>query len=194
MKFDKNTLYLGLGIATIGLIYLLVKSKPETDSTELLTVDETTPPPATSNMNLKLQKSSKGLEVVQLQQLMGIKDDGIFGTITEARLFKLKGVRAITLWQYKNSPTINTNALPVGTQIMANFKPNIPIYKAIKKANGTFYTDNNVFKSVGYGQLVGTIVGKNADAKWYLTTGTTLFGNEDKGSRFFVKASDVAKI
>lgn len=105
-KTTKNIL-IGFGVL-VGLYFAnrLYRrlSKPSAEQLSLL--DE----------NLTLAKGSTGAEVVELQRILkdemgydlgtfGADGDGIdgnFGTITENALFKAKGIKQITLKDFKN--------------------------------------------------------------------------------------------
>lgn len=157
---------------------------------ETSTVNETLPQSTSLNEDLLLQKGSKGQEVSQLQKLMSISSDGVFGTQTEAKLFSLKGVTKITLRNFKNTPNINTTSYAIGTRVMANSKPDTPLYSAIKKADGTHYSDYTIQKRITYGQHVGKVIGVNGTKTWYLIEiENSIYFNDI----YFVKAQDVIK-
>ncbi len=188
-------LYGGIALALAGVIYFVKNGKNQTAIDEpISTVDETQPLPIVIDQNKILLRGSRGLEVKELQKLMNITADGIFGIQTETRLLQLKGVKSTSLNSYKNSPGINQNALAIGTKVMANLVSGTPVYKAILKADGTYYSDYSIFRYVDFGKLVGTVLGKNAAGNWYLISGTDLFGDEKPTSRYYVKATDVVKI
>lgn len=182
------------GVLVFGsIVYFVTKAKKANSAiVQDIAVDETAPIPVTLNQNLVLQNGSRGAEVAELQRLLGINADGIFGSQTEAALKTAKGVTKITLAQWKTIPTVNNNYLPVGTVVMANIAPSTPTktYKAVKKADGSFYLDNSVVDSVKYGQKVGKIVGYSSAKQWYLIDTGSLLGT----ARAFVKASEVKKI
>ncbi len=105
-KTTKN-IFIGIGVLAglflVGRIFQRLR-KPSAEQLSLL--DE----------NLLLSKGSKGAEVVELQRILkdemgydlgtfGADGDGIdgdFGTMTENALFKAKGVKQITLKDFKN--------------------------------------------------------------------------------------------
>lgn len=142
------------------------------------------------NQDLVLQMGSRGQEVANLQTLMGINPDGIFGTITEAKLFKLKGVKKITLKQFLASATINQNILKVGTAVAAKLKLGTPIYNAIEKADTSYYSTGEKVKTVPYGQEIGKIRSVNPAGNWYSVYYTDMIFGQKVG---FVKATDVDK-
>jgi len=105
-KTTKN-IFIGIGVLAglflVGRIFQRLR-KPSAEQLSLL--DE----------NLLLSKGSKGAEVVELQRILkdemgydlgtfGTDGDGIdgdFGTVTEKALFQAKGVKQITLKDFKN--------------------------------------------------------------------------------------------
>jgi hypothetical protein len=105
-KTTKN-IFIGIGVLAglflVGRIFQRLR-KPSAEQLSML--DE----------NLLLQKGSTGAEVVELQRILkdemgydlgtfGADGDGIdgdFGTMTENALFKAKGVKQITLKDFKN--------------------------------------------------------------------------------------------
>jgi hypothetical protein len=106
---NKTTKNILIGVAVLGALYLANRlykrlSKPSAEQLSLL--DE----------NLILAKGSKGAEVFELQRILkddlgydlgstGVDNDGIdgiFGSVTEKALFQAKGVKEITLKNFKN--------------------------------------------------------------------------------------------
>lgn len=142
------------------------------------------------DQELVLQMGSRGQEVANLQTLMGIVADGIFGPITEAKLVKLKGVKKTTLKQFLSSPTINQNILKIGTAVMAKLKLGTPIYNAIEKADTSYYSTFEKVKVIPYGQEIGKIRSVNPAGNWYSVYYTDVLFGQKVG---FVKATDVDK-
>lgn len=197
---DKKTLkYAAISFLTIGLgflVYKLTKGSPEAVANEQIgsqVVDETKPIAPTIDKNKILSKGSTGLEVKELQKLMGsLTVDGIFGSQTEARLFKLKAVKSISINQYKSSPTININALPIGTSVMANkgsVGTEITTYKAVQLADNSFRADYNNKHTFEFGELIGVIKGKNGAGNYYLIEVDSLWN-----FMVFAKADEVKKV
>jgi hypothetical protein len=192
----KVLIAVGIGLG-VGLLALALTSKKS--STSVLVTDTLPPtgggqttPTTTINLNKILAKGSTGLEVKELQRLMSITADGIFGSQTESRLYQLKGVLKASINQYKSLPTINTTSLPIGTRVMANSGINTEtkLYTALQKADGSFYTNNEVSETVNYGNEIGTIKGMDATKNWYLVLRPEFFTD----TYYFVKAIDVKKI
>lgn len=195
MKKNKTFLVLGLGAIGIGLISMLNGSKKTEENTGALPLPPTPgpvnlpkpQPVAQINNNLQLKIGVRGAEVAKLQTLLGINPDGIFGPITEAALFKLKGVKSTTLALFPKLPNVNQNKYPKGTRVMANLKAGTPIYNAIAKADGSYYSDYEVFTTKDFGENIGTIRSSNEAGNWY-----TVYVDTWKGTEIgFVKASDI---
>lgn len=134
-----------------------------------------------------LKMGSQGLEVTKLQGLMKITADGFFGPQTEAMLYKLKGVKQISLDQYNKMPTINQNIYPAGTKLQALPKAGTPIYDAVPKADGSYYSNLSVEKTIDYGEHVGEVRNASPLGNWYTIYYDTFFGRKIG----FVKALDV---
>lgn len=140
-----------------------------------------------------LKIGSKGIEVQKLQALMkfSAKDiDGFFGSQTEAMLFRLKGVKEISLDQYTKLPTINRNVLPNGTKVMVSNKNGANIYGAIPKASGIYYSSGQIEKTIPFGQAVGTIRSQSADGNSYTVFYDSFWTGKTIG---FVSAVDIEK-
>lgn len=181
------TSLLGVGLAVGVYAYMFKKKKVETPIEDYS--DPTIPIPVTLNQSLILKLGSKGSEVAKLQSLMGVVADGIFGIITETKLYKLKGVRAISIKQFLSSPTINQNILKAGTNVMARLKLGTPIYNAIAKADTSYYSDHKVVETIPYGQEVGQIRSANPAGNWYTVYYSTFLGKKVG----FVLATDIEK-
>lgn len=193
-----------LGVGAIGFLYWR-KKKKEKDQQELITdipepptilatpIAENTPTVgAVLNKNKILSKGSKGLEVRELQRVLGVTIDGDFGAKTLAALQAKKGVSSISLNSYittatkaviKASPT--ALVLPkVGQRLMAN-ADNVSIFNAKKTAGGTYFNSGSkpfLKSSFDYGQHIGTFVG--------LKTGNQYLIIRD-GVYYFVNGSQV---
>jgi len=179
------------GIALLGYVAFSMVNQPKAEETPLEDFEIPSSPTATPlNTTLVLKFGSKGVEVKKLQYYMGITSDGIFGTQTEAQLYKLKGVRQISLKQYLSFPTINQNILKLGTSVMAKLKTGTPIYNAIAKADTSYYSEYKIEKKIPYGQEIGKIRSANPAGNWYTVYYETFFGK----AVGFVKSTDIEKI
>lgn len=134
-----------------------------------------------------LKMGSQGLEVTKLQGLMKITADGFFGPQTEAMLFQLKGVKEISLDQFGKMPTINRNIYPAGTKLQSPLSAGTPIYDAVAKADQTYYSNQIVKETIGYGKHIGTVRSASDLGNWYTIYYDTFWGTQIG----FVKASDV---
>lgn len=198
---NNNKILIPLGIgAAVGLIALAVTSKKSASLPILVNdtpsgADQTTPPAPVINVNKVLAKGSTGIEVKELQKLLGFKGvdiDGIFGNQTEGQLLKLKGVKSTSLSKFKSLPNLNQNIYPIGTKLMANvsFVSPTNLYDAIKKADGTYESNYEVGTTVNYGEEIGVIKAVNGTGSWYLIYRDSFWN----GGYYFVKASEVKKI
>jgi hypothetical protein len=177
----------GVGLLAVATV---ISFRKKTSSTPIEDYsDPTVPIPATLNQNLILQLGSKGEEVKKLQSLMGVTADGIFGPLTEDKLYKLKGIKKISIKQFLTYPTLNQNILKAGTNVMAKLKLGTPIYNAIAKVDTSYYSDYKVVKTIPFGQDIGKIRSANPAGNWYTVYYETLFGK----AVGFVKATDIDK-
>ncbi len=177
----------GVGILATTYYFLAKAKKPvETEYFE----NPNDPIPVTLNQNLVLQLGSKGQEVAKLQSYMGVPSDGIFGPITEAKLYKLKAVKKTSIKQFLSTPTINQKILKVGTNVMAKVKTGTKIYNAIAKADTSYYSDNKVVKTIDYGKEIGKIRSANPAGNWY----SVYYSDFPFGQKVgFVLATDIEK-
>lgn len=195
MKKNKTILYVGAGAIAIGLISMFGNNSSKATEnngamplpTPLPTPTNTSQPKPQLNQNLTLKVGVKGAEVSKLQTLLGINPDGIFGPITEGALYKLKGVKSTTLALFPKLPNVNQNRYPKGTRVMSNLKGGTPLYKAIAKADGSYYSNYEVFTTRDFGEKIGTIRSSNEAGNWYTVLADLWSGTEV----MFVKASDI---
>lgn len=183
---------IGVGVGLLALAFTSNKSSSPVLITDAQPTGGGTTPTTTIDLNKVLAKGSTGIEVKELQRLMSITADGVFGSQTESRLYQLKGVLKASINQYKSLPTINTTSLPIGTRVMANSGINTEtkLYTALQKADGSFYTNNEVSDTINYGDEIGTIKGVDSTKNWYLVLRPGFFTD----TYYFVKAIDVKKI
>lgn len=198
MKKSNNTiLYGGLALlAVAGIATLSSSKKPEKmlgqenyESTSGGNTSTPTPTPAIANKALVLKKGSEGIEVIELQKLLSVSADGIFGNGTETALFNKKGVKQISLTGYAAAPNRNANPYQKGDKIMSNNIKGTQTYKAIQKANDVFYTNWDKEDLISYGQNVGVIRSADATKTTYSVIVPTFIGTKI----VFVKAQDVKK-
>jgi hypothetical protein len=199
-KKSNNTILYG-GLAVLGIVGIssLAKAKPkemiggdnfQSGTNPSSSTGTSTPAPVTINKNLILKKGSKGKEVAELQRLLNIADDGIFGNDTENSLLTLKGVKQISLNAFATAPNRNKNPLKKGDRIMANNFKGTQTYEAIPKADGVYYTNWEKEDFLKYGEPVGVIRGFDATYTNYSVIAKGSWG----GTKIvFVKAQDVKK-
>jgi hypothetical protein len=208
MKTSNNKIALAVGaIAIIGGGYALLSGGKKNEKIGADTFDDgqpqspsqpathtttptTTTAPVTLNGNLLLKSGSHGAEVKKLQTLLGVTSDGAFGPITENALFGLKGVKQVTLNQFAGLPNINHSPVAVGTRVMAKNRAGAKIYGATAKADGTYFSTEQVDETIEFGQEVGKIKGYNGTKTWYSIYYDAFLGQKVG----FVLASDVEPI
>lgn len=191
MTTENKLLYGGVALAGIAGIIALVSSggspkklgegtfeEPVKPNTPTPTPSNTsgnstsyTPPapaaPVALNKNLVLRIGSKGNEVKELQKLLGITADGIFGSQTQAALISKKGVSEITLTKFATTPNVNNNVYPVGAKLMATPKAGAKVYGNKILVDGSSMSTGEVYKTVPFGEYVGIVKGKNVQGSWY---------------------------
>jgi hypothetical protein len=191
-----------LGVILLLFLYWKKKQGQKTDDLPAYTT-EVEPVPtsqpkntpvlgATLDRNKLLKVGSKGLEVRELQRLLGIKIDGDFGSKeTLPALQKAKGVSEISLNAFalkkKVMPKPLVKSLPKlypkkGQKLMAS-KDNIVITNSKKLANGSYTnTGKRVLGNFNYGDHLGTFESVN-------TSGFYLINRD--GEFYFVKQDQV---
>jgi hypothetical protein len=192
---NNTNLYLGIALLAGVGAFAMNKNKQAATGT---TIEPATPAPTTTpttvipkpvapNLNLVLKLGSRGLEVGKLQLLMGLSADGIFGPITEAKLFALKGVKSVTLNQY---PTLTAPKVlyTKGTRLMADKLSGTSIYKSSQNVDGTFLLTSTIDYTIKYGQAVGVVRGTSTNGVWYIVEYTGFLNNKYIG---FVKINEV---
>jgi hypothetical protein len=197
MQKNNNTILYG-GLAILGVVVLAAAFKKPA-STEMIGAENfneptpsgntTAPVVKTIDKNLMLKNGSKGIEVAELQKLLGITADGIFGPGTQTALSKRKGLNQISLNGFASTPDRNLNPLKAGDKIMSNNSKGAQTYKSEMKANGVYYTNWEKDDLIKYGNAIGTIKSMNeAKTVYSVNVNTFLF---DKV--IFVNAIDVKK-
>lgn len=192
----KNTsLFVGGALLLGGIFAFAQNRKPKA---AVLPQPAPTPKPepyvvpknAIANVIKVLKLGDRGIEVQKLQQLMKITADGIFGSQTEATLYRIKGVKQISLDQYGKLPTLKTaTVLTEGTKVIAAV-PFATIYKADINKDGLYYNTGFVAKQVGFGQNVGVIKRHTTDGLWYSIYYDAGFEGTKIG---FIKTSEIIK-
>lgn len=196
-KSNNTILYGGLAVLAIVGISSFAQKKPTAMIGNETFNDGpgTTPPPSapptpkTINKALILKNGSKGIEVAELQKLLGITTDGIFGNNTEKALLAVKGVSQISLNAFASTPNKNNNPYNVGDKIMSDNLKGAQLYKSETKANGIYFTNWEKDSLINYGQAIGTIKGFDAGRTVYSVYVESWLGKKV----VFVKAQDVKK-
>lgn len=214
---NEDKVLMGAGVVgLIGLFFLWKKKKEKQKADELANYNpEPEPaapssgsgssskpkPGATLDRNKLLKVGSKGLEVRELQRLLGVEIDGDFGTKeTLPALQNAKGVSEISLNAFaalkkKVEKPTPKKALPkaappkltlpkAGQKLMAA-KDNTVIFKAKKIANGTYTnTGETPFfeDSLKYGDYVGVFKAAKPSGEYLI---------QRTGEYYFVKGSYV---
>lgn len=182
-----------LAVGTIGFLYWKKKKKEKED--DLLLNDIPEPPTilatpivanpiptagASLDRNKVLSKGSKGLEVRELQRLLGVSIDGDFGANTLKALQAKKGVSKISLASYIVTKTVTNTAIKaiptalvvpkVGQKIMANMDK-VSLFNAKRTASGTYFNDGTkpfFGSSFNYGQHIGTFVASKVGGQYLI--------------------------
>jgi hypothetical protein len=189
---NEDKVLIGVGVVGIGLVgYLYWKKKKDEKEQEFLT-DIPEPPPvvldkptdslpktgAVLNKNKVLGKGIKGVEVRELQRLLGVTIDGNFGANTLTALQSKKGISKISLNAYLKMPTKTTSKeIPTalvaprkGQKLMANAN-GVSLFNAKKTANGTYFnTGTKPFMggSFNYGEHLGVFVGSKVGGQYLI--------------------------
>lgn len=161
----------------------------EQETTPINNSDDITPA-AQPNRSLILKKGSKGIEVKELQKLLGATPDGQFGPITENLLFAKKGVKQISLNQYAARADVPKNPLKVGDPVMASKKPLTPVFTNKTIANGNYTNTGILEDNYEYGEYIGVIKRISTDKQFYVVLDDDTFSPD----LVWVRANDVVKI
>jgi hypothetical protein len=189
---NEDKVLIGVGVVGIGIVgYLYWKKKKNEKEQEFLT-DIPEPPPvilnnspntipstgAVLNKNKILGRGIKGVEVRELQRLLGVTIDGNFGANTLKALQGKKGVSKISLNAYLKMPTKTTSietptALVTprkGQKVMANANA-VSLFNAKKTASGTYFNDGTkpfMGGSFDYGEHLGVFVGSKVGGQYLI--------------------------
>lgn len=182
MKLTKeNKIIVGigaLGVAVLGFMFYRKKqqetaqeSTPATETPAVQVPATTTPVKgATLNKNLILRVGSKGLEVRELQRLLGITIDGVFGSKeTLPALQKAKGVSQISL----NGFLAKTTTKPVATLPKTTFVKTPAVgakLMCIKDGTKVFASRQNADKTYSKGDVLDLILNYGDEAGTYLAS------------------------
>lgn len=192
---DENKVLIGVAVIGAGALgFLYWKNKQNEAGNALSDIPEwaepttsTNPIPQTGdslNRNKLLAKGSKGLEVRELQRLLGVKIDGDFGNITLTALLAKKGVSQISLNAFsaktKAKTKVKTPAKPV-VKALAKVLPRVgeklqvikdtSLFVAQKGADGKYFGTGDKFFSGGdlkYGDSAGTFVDANTTGSYLI--------------------------
>lgn len=188
---NEDKLLIGGGLLAVGTIgYLYWKKKKKEKNDDLLLDDIPEPPTVIDNptpqtgayldRNKVLSKGSKGLEVRELQRLLGVTIDGDFGANTLKALQSKKGVSSISLASYITTKTVvNTaiKAIPtalvvpkVGQKVMANMDK-VSLFNAKRTASGVYFNDGSkpfFGGTFNYGQHIGTFVASKVGGQYLI--------------------------
>lgn len=207
MTTENKLLYGGVALAGVAGIIALVSNSGNGKKlgTETFPVPETTPTPTPTptqnnthsipapvpalNKNLVLAQGSRGQEVVQLQKLLGITADGVFGPNTEAALKAKKGVIKITLNQFATAANVNNNSYPLNTKVFSNTKAGAKLYGNRTLPNGLNESTGVIEDTFEYGKEIGVIKGASQNAIWYRVLVSYFLGDYYR----WVLASEVKK-
>ncbi len=182
---NDDKILIGAGaLALVGLGYLYWKKQQEAKKADELAnyppeQEEPTPTQgATLDRNKLLKMGSKGLEVRELQRLLGVKIDGDFGKITLNALQNAKGVAEISLNAFATAvkkkvtkPTkavSPTKALPQKGQKLMVAKDNTVIFMSKKRADGKYYNSGSILRTLDYGDEAGVYVGQGNNGQYLI--------------------------
>jgi hypothetical protein len=186
MKLDnEDKMLIGAGVialGTLGFFWWKNKKKNEANTIDIPSeviepaqIPATATPPFSSNLGTNkidttkvLRKGSKGLEVKELQKILGIKQDGDFGKITLNALLSVKGVSQISLDAFRgkiskpSSPKTATVMADVplkkGQKIMVNTRSGFTAQDVQVKADGSYFTNgSNKVTGLDFGDEIGVI-------------------------------------
>ncbi|MCV9929050.1 hypothetical protein OIU83_15400 [Flavobacterium sp. LS1R49] len=189
---NEDKVLLGVGVVGVGIVgYLYWKKKQDEKEQDFLT-DIPEPPPvilnntantlpstgAVLNKNKVLGKGIKGVEVRELQRLLGVTIDGSFGANTLTALQSKKGVSKISLNAYLKTPlksTSNENPTALvtprkGQKVMANAN-GVSLFNAKKTASGMYFNDGTkpfMGGTFDYGEHLGVFVGSKVGGQYLI--------------------------
>ncbi|MFV8347265.1 peptidoglycan-binding domain-containing protein [Flavobacterium sp. ZB4P13] len=195
---DDDKMLIGAGVLALGgLGFLFWKKKkneqkhdelanytPETEEVAPTSGSGSKPAQgATLDRNKLLKVGSKGLEVRELQRLLGVEIDGDFGAKeTLPALQNAKGVSetslnafATTVKKKVTKPLKAVSPPKVGQKLMAA-KDDTVIFNSKKIASGAYTnTGQSVWGKFNYGDALGTYVGANVSGFYLIKMGTRFY-------------------
>jgi hypothetical protein len=185
---NENKVLIGVAVIGVGALGFLYWKKKQNEANDTLndTPELAEPTTATTNpipqigtsldRNKILSKGSKGIEVRELQRLLGVKIDGDFGNITLTALIAKKRITQISLngFASKTKTKTKTVAKPiakvlprVGEKLQAI--KDTSLFVAKQGANGKYFGTGAKFFNGGdlkYGDDAGTFVDANATGSY----------------------------
>jgi hypothetical protein len=183
---NENKVLIGVAVIGIGALGFLYWKKKQNEANDALndipevaepTTAITNPIPKTGtslDRNKILAKGSKGIEVRELQRLLGVKIDGDFGNITLTALIAKKRVTQISLNGFASKTKTKTVAKPiakvlpkVGEKLLAI--KDTSLFVAKQGADGKYFGTGAKFFNGGdlkYGDDAGTFVDANATGSY----------------------------
>lgn len=187
---NEDKLLIGGGLLALGTIGFLYWKKKKKEKDDDLLLDDIPEPPTVVNpiptagasldRNKLLSKGSKGLEVRELQRLLGVAIDGDFGANTLKALQAKKGVSSISLASYITAKTVVSTAIKaiptalvvpkVGQKVMANMDK-VSLFNAKRTASGNYFNDGTkpfFGSSFNYGQHIGTFVASKVGGQYLI--------------------------
>ncbi len=185
---NENKVLIGVAVIGVGALGFLYWKKKQNEANETLNEIPEVAEPTTATINpipqigtsldrnKILAKGSKGIEVRELQRLLGVKIDGDFGNITLTALIAKKRVTQISLngFSSKTKTKTKTVARPiakvfpkVGEKLLAI--KDTSLFVAKQGADGKYFGTGAKFFNGGdlkYGDDAGTFVDANATGSY----------------------------
>jgi hypothetical protein len=185
---NENKVLIGVAVIGVGALGFLYWKKKQNEANDILNdiPEVAEPTTATTNpipqmgtsldRNKILAKGSKGIEVRELQRLLGVKIDGDFGNITLTALIAKKRVTQISLNGFSSKIKIKTKSIAkpiakvlpkVGEKLLAI--KDTSLFVAKQGADGKYFGTGAKFFNGGdlkYGDDAGTFVDANAKGSY----------------------------
>lgn len=185
---NENKVLIGVAVIGVGALGFLYWKKKQNEANDILNdiPEVAEPTTATTNpipqigtsldRNKILAKGSKGIEVRELQRLLGVKIDGDFGNITLTALIAKKRVTQISLNGFASKTKTKTKTIvkpiakvlpKVGEKLLAI--KDTSLFVAKQGADGKYFGTGAKFFNGGdlkYGDDAGTFVDANATGSY----------------------------